>query len=248
MVAAWALSAPAWGRPLTVHALVVPDPEGGVDGERAAEIVERLLRSSERYDTLDHSLLEARTGESAAAAYGRCRLQEGCWRQVAARAGVEQVVLVERVDNDVLGVRVVDASERGGVRLGTTAFDQGGAQLVDRLFLQPGRLEVGNLPIGAAVMVDGHAVPTPAGTRAVQLDPLAAGKHVVEVDAPGHAGLFVSVMVYPDQWTWVSADLAVVEAETRRVPWGPWVGAALAIGGAVALGLNAGDGGQFAAP
>lgn len=238
----------AVAKPLTVHALVVADPAGGDLGRQDAQTVETLLLASQRYDTLDHSLLEARIGESAALVYERCRLQEGCWRALAAQAGVEQVVLVERVDEDVLGVRVVDASAKGGVRLGTTGTDAGGEELVDRLFLQPGRLEVSNLPEGAAVHVDGHRVATPHGTDRVQVDPLMAGKHLVEVDAPGHAGLFVAVMVYPDQWTWVSADLAVIEVERRRPVWAPWVGAAVTMGGALALGLTASVGGEAVVP
>ena len=104
----------AWA--LTVHTGVLADPRDGAAGVEAADVVARLLTGSGAYDVVDPDVLQGRIGESPEGLYTRCGGNAACWRTAARAAGVEQLVLVERVDAKTLGIRVLDTTTEADFR------------------------------------------------------------------------------------------------------------------------------------
>ena len=241
-------TAPA--NPLTMYAAVLSDPSDGQDGERSSWWVEALLRSSAAYVTVEPTILEGRLGESPPDLYRRCWNDARCWREAGLRAGVEQFVLVERVDERTLGLRVVDVASDEPIRLdkvdiGTTGRHD--PDLVDRLFFQPGALHLQDVPPGAALRLDHRYEFTPDGE--LLIDPIAAGKHILEMDAPGHAPLFTSVLVYSGQRTTISSHMTPLDRAPRRIGrWTTWWAMGVVAGGVTALAVTHANGGTAQTP
>lgn len=218
LLAALSLAAPlARAAPLTVHAAVLSDPNDGEVGLIAADKVSTLLRSSAGYDTIDNGVLEGRLGEGPDKLFRRCWNDVGCWRSAGLDGGVEQIVLVEVVAEHTLGLRVVDVVGRGPIRMGTFLQVNGrpDPKALDRFFFEPGSLVLSDLPPGARLLLDGRFEFDPEGT--LELTPLASGKHSLEIEAPRHAPLFATVMVYPNQQTQVSGRLPQLQRSRGRM-------------------------------
>jgi hypothetical protein len=245
-----AAPAAAQGAPLPVHAVVLPDPRDGAAGEEIALSVERLLRGSTGYDLLDLDLLQGRVGEDPSQLFERCATDVGCWRVAATAAGVEQVVLVERVDEATLGIRVVDVAATGPFRLDKAALDvrgQAEPELLDRLFFRPGALRIEGAPAEARLVLDGsYELPLP---HSLDIAPLASGKHSLDIQSDGSTPLFVTVMVYPDQQTVISAVMTPLDRGGRRrvTRWTTVWALGLAAGGVVALAVESHAPGVFVA-
>lgn len=220
--------------PLTVHVAVLSDPADGEDGAASAAAVASLLRSSGAYDTVAPPLFEGRVGTPPGALFTRCWNDVGCWRDAGRTAGVEQLVLVEHVDAHTLGLRVVDVVGDGPIRKATATAAHGRPEpdLVDEVFFGPGSLTVRGLPAAAEVILDGQTRWVPDG--ALHLDAVAAGKHTLDVSAPGHAPWFASVLVFPDQRTEIESGLSPLDRPPLRTgrwtTW--WTGAVLTLGAA----------------
>lgn len=224
---------------LTVHVLVVADPRDGAAGTQTAEATARLLAASGSYDVVDRTVVEGRLGQAPADVFTRCGTDLSCWRAASAAAGVEQVVLVERVDAVTVGIRVVDAV--GPLRMDKGPAHTGGAPdaaLLDRLFFDAGGLRLAGAPPGALLRLDGRAqIPLADPTDLVGLP---SGKHTIEVEAPGYATLFAAVLVLPDQATELSVALVPIANGPRRLSrWTTWVGVGVLAGGAVGLAAGA---------
>ncbi len=245
MVVGVALSMSAGAAPLPVHALTVPDPVDADAGEQLAERVAWLLGTA-GYVTISSSVLEGRIGESPAVLRRRCGSDVACWRRAGEAAGLEQVVLIDRVDADTFGVRIVDVGADRGFRQGIAGLTAGWPEpeLVDRLFGGLGALRIDGLPESASVQIDGGpSLPAPFG---ITIDPVTAGKHTLEFTADAHVPLFMTLMVYPDQQTELSAAMAVEQAPPRKRKVG-WVGLGV-VAAAVAAVLVSADGGVAGAP
>jgi hypothetical protein len=226
----------AWA--LTVHTGVLADPRDGSAGVEAADVVGRLLAGSGAYDVVDPDVLQGRIGESPEGLYARCGGNADCWRTAARAAGVEQLVLVERVDAKTLGIRVLDATTEADFRKASAPMGLGAGpdpEVLDRLFFRSGGIVLVGAPEGARVLLDGwYAVP--AADR-VELAPIAAGKHTLEISGEGFRTRFLTALVVPGQTAELDAELApaVAAAPGRWSRWTTWVGAGVLAGAAVTL-------------
>lgn len=229
------LAAAAFAGPLPVHGAVFAEPSDGDEGQRIAESVADLLRHSGSYQVLDAFHLEGRLGEAPGRRFTTCNEDVRCWRRTGEQVGVEQVVLVERVDASHLGIRVLDITGTEGFRRDMAEVGPWGAPdrgLLQQLFFQPGTLRLEGAPEGAVLELDSRVTYELPGGE-VEIAPLSAGKHALEITAPGYLPFFSTVMVNPGQTRTVQAELVppLVQRPDRR-PWG-WV---------VALGLLAAGG------
>lgn len=232
----WLMAAPiAHAAPLTVHAAVVPGPGEHVDA--SGEILSRLLEGSGAYTVVDGNWLEVRLGKPLPDLWASCGSDARCWAVEGRAAGLDQVVLIERIDRDVIGVRVVDVADGSAFRLDKTkaSYDgRGEAAIVDRLFFGPGRIRVTGAPIGATVMLDGGYT-FRVGDGPLEFE-LAAGKHTVEVGAEGYAARFATVVVVPGAVVPLEAELPALPPRRARIArWTTWYGLALVAGGAAGV-------------
>ncbi len=226
--------------PLLVHALVVSDPADGADGASAERRVEMLLTGSGRYRLQQDGVAEGRLGASPGGLYARCGLGTRCWRELGVQAGVDQVVLVELLDTSTLGLRVVDVAGTGGARTATLGPAMDGRVAFEALFFGPGALLLTGVPEDARVVLDG--VREVGGAATIELAPIAAGKHAVEVGAEGFAPLFVAVMVTPDQQTAIAVTPLPLAPARRPLRWAPWAAVALVGTGGLAVAFASGGG------
>ena len=229
------IASEAAAAPLTVHAAVLGGPNDHVEG--STEILSRLLEGSGSYTVVDGAWVELRLGKTQAELWGRCRADAGCWASEGASAGLDQVVLIERIDEDAIGVRVVDVVDGAGFRTDkakATYDGRGEAGIVDRLFFGPGRIQVLDAPAGATVMLDGGYT-FRVGQGPLEFE-LAAGKHAVEVGAEGYLSRFAMVVVVPAQVAEVSgALLATPKRRSRLGRWTTYYAVALVAGGAAGV-------------
>ncbi len=239
-LAAEAIAAPSSALP--VHAMVVADP---VDGEQGALIAQRVgfLLQTTGYVVLNTDVLEGRIAETPHDLHRRCQSDPDCWRETGLRAGIEQAVLVDLIDDTTFGLRIVDMGTTMGFRKDKAGLTAGWPDpgLVERMFQGWGTLQIDGLPETAQVQIDGSAEhPTPHG---LAIDPITAGKHSFDFRAEGYAPLFLTVMIYPDQETAVLAPMAIAEPEVhvRRSGMG-WVAVGLIAGGVTAVALGASGG------
>lgn len=224
-----------------VHAVVLTDPRDGDGATPFARLVAELLTGSRGFVVVDPDLFEGRVGESPQTLFSRCGGAIDCWRGAAARGGVDQLVLVERVDAALVGIRVVDTTGAGDFRKDTAAVAADGVldvRLLDRLFFRPGSLRIEGVPEDTVLLLDGrHRFEVPG---ALALDAVVAGKHTLELRARGRVALFSVVMVYPDQTTTIRP---ILSPEPRRpsvwTRWTTYFAAGVAVAGATGLAAGA---------
>jgi len=244
------LGAEAGATSLLVHTLVVAEPRDGEAGLRAAERVGLVLVGTGAARLIDPLFAEARLGRSPAAALADCAGREACWREVGLAVGAERLVWVERVDRDQLGLVTLEVTGEGGLRRERAALLAGewpDPRLVERLMLGEGALRVEGLPPRAALRVDGVVQsPAPRG-EAVEVRGLHAGKHAVEVDAPGFRPWHAAVLVPPDGERALRVELVpAVEVSSGPPRW--WAGVAVGALGGIALGFAARSAGAAGPP
>lgn len=221
--------------PLTVHAGVLGVPADGVEG--STEILSRLLEGSGAYTVVDGRWVEMRLGKTLPELWRDCHADAPCWAAQGAAAGLDQLVLIERIDRDVIGVRVVDVAGGGGFRYDkarATYDGRGEAGIVDRLFFGPGRIRVLDAPIGATVMLDGGYT-FRVGDGPLEFE-LSAGKHAVEVGADGYLSRFSTVLVVPAKVSDVAGLLlAEPKRRSRLGRWTTYYALVLVAGGAAGV-------------
>lgn len=214
------LASPALAAPqLVVHAAVVPEPQDGAQGQLDAERVGLLLQGSGAWMLTDAPLVEARLGRPPGEVLRDCGMVASCWREAARVAGVDVIAMVEHVDETSLGVRFVAAASTGQVQQGLAPVLAGGwpdPVMLERLFLGDGELRLMGLPRGAEVRLNDRAPELVSGEAVY--GPLPAGKHGLEVVAPGFEPWFSAVYVPPGQEVRLDVVLAP-ERRVRRVPW-----------------------------
>lgn len=240
----------ALAAPLLAHALVLAEPRDGAVGALSAQRVGFVLAGSGAFRLVDPLFAEARLGRPVAQAVADCHGREACWREVGLAVGAEHLVWVEQIDTTRVGLVVLDLTGEGGMRRDQAALLPGGwpdPRLVERTMLGEGRLRVEALPPRAALRVDGEPVEVARGEQAVEMA-WHAGKHAVEVEAPGYRPWHAAVLVPPNGARVVRVEL-VPDAgpPPRRYAW--WAGVALGVAGGLAVGLaGSGPSPAIAAP
>lgn len=218
----WFLARSALAGTVPVHSAVLSDPRDGVEGERAAGRVSELLSANGAYNAVSASAVLARTGLSTADLFDKCTTKLPCWRDVGRSAGIDQWVLVERLDSG-LGIRVADIDGTNQdfrkTVLGPNARLD--ADAIQPLFFAPGTLILDGAPDRAWVVVDGdYRIPVPKdGELAIR-----AGKHAIEIDGDGFRGTSTTLLVIPGAKTLLDAALAPDRVVRRKRAWAPIVG------------------------
>lgn len=226
---------PAWAAVATVHVSVVSDPGDGLEGAEAAATLAGRLEQSGTYDVASPSTVEQLTGQDPGGWFSRCGSYVSCWRGAAAGSGLDQLVLVERIDVATYGVRVVDVASDKPFRLGTAAspIDE---SLLDRLFFGMGTVRLVGVPADVRVLLDGAPVNAAEFTAP-------AGKHVVEIEAGGRSARWIAVLVVPDERSIVAVQLD--RARATRPRQAVWLALAIAAVGSGLLVVGASAGGAM---
>ncbi|MBN2799934.1 MAG: hypothetical protein JXX28_12380 [Deltaproteobacteria bacterium] len=208
--------------PLITHLAVLPDPADGLEGQREASTLSVMLRATGRYSPLAPALLEERLGAPPSLLFQRCWDDAACWRAAGARAELEQLVLVERIDAQHLGLRVVDVQGDGPLRKAVVPSGQLAAVALSDLLFAPGALTVRLAPSAREVRVDGETMDLRGGVLSLaQVEP---GKHTVETLGPAPSA-FTEVMVYPGAHAVVDLSAQTLPAHPAR--GGAWWAASL---------------------
>lgn len=234
---------------LPVHTLVLAEPRDAEAGRLAAERVGIVLVGAGGARLIDPLFAEARLGRGPAEALAECAGREACWQEVGAKVGAERIVWVEQIDAQHLGVLALDVQAGAGFRRESAALLPGGwpdPRLVERLVFGEGALAFGRLPPRASVVVDGALRPAPGGGEALVVGGLYAGKHAVEITAPGYATWHAAVMVPAGGARALEVDMVPAAPAVGRPRW--WAGAAVAVAGGLAWGLASRAEGVAGAP
>jgi hypothetical protein len=211
---------------LPVHSAVLSDPRDGAEGERAALQVSEILAANGAYNAVSADAVLAHTGLTRADLFAKCGAQLPCWREVGRTAGIDQWVLVERVDAGRLGIRIADI-EATNLEFRRSVLSIDGrldSNAIEPLFFAAGTLFFDGAPERAWVVVDGdYRIPIPRdGQLAIR-----AGKHAIEIDAEGWRATTTTLLVVPGTRTTVVAALAPDTVAHKRVVWAPVVGVLL---------------------
>lgn len=161
-----------------------------------------------------------------------CGERTACWRTALAGRGLDQAIFVDRVDVDVVGVRVIDAD--GLLRRATTTLaEPADSPPIDALFFGPGTLHLSGAPPGARAIVDGHLALRVDGEAWIR--DLPSGKHAIELSADGRAPRFIAVMLPPGGAVEVDAGLEAPFRVRKAFPTAATLCLAVIGGGALAI-------------
>jgi hypothetical protein len=220
----WSLfSLQALAGTLPVHSAVLSDPRDGAEGERAALRVSELLAANGAYNAVSADAVLARTGLAPTDLFAKCTTQLSCWRDVGRTAGIDQWVLVERLDTGRLGIRIADI-EGGGLEFRKAVLSANArldADAIQPLFFAAGTLFFDGAPERAWVVVDGdYRIPIPKdGQLAIR-----AGKHAIEIDGDGWLSTSMTLVVIPGTRTLVPSGLLPETVVHKPIVWAPVVG------------------------
>ncbi len=181
----WWICTLAWGEPVRAHIGLLIESE---DDPRDVLFVQdwtEALEASGRYHVVDGAWVKSRKP----GIQRECGVDVACWQAATHELGLDRLALVERIDGNVLGIRVMD--ESGVFRRATAMGPASSKEALNSLCLGNGMLQVRG---GRHVRVDDRRV----GRRA---KPWPAGK--VSIETPSG---FVVALVRPNETTIINLD------------------------------------------
>jgi hypothetical protein len=206
--------------PVQAHVWVLTDPDGGVQVAKWGVDASALIQTG-AWRVVDGDRLAQRVGESADALYRQCYTDVGCWRTVGRHAGIDGIVLVDRLDDDSVGLRVVDVGIEGAFR---QVAGKGGdlPDMVGGLLLGEGTLRVEGLPLDCQITLNDGAPLFVGKTWETRLP---SGKHTLLFQKEGYSPTVDVAMVYTAQTALVYAELEGGSTQAKR-DWVRWVAVA----------------------
>lgn len=161
-----------------------------------------------------------------------CGDRAACWRIALDGRGLDQAVFVDRVDETLVGVRVIgtDGAQRKATATLGEALD---AATIDGLFFGPATLHLVGAPMGTRVVVDARLALRVDGDGWIRNLP--SGKHAIELSAAGRSPRFVAVMLVPGAVIDINAGLAIATSARKPFPTVATLGVAVLAAGAIAV-------------